>query len=347
MVRSASAVLAVLVLPGYLLAQQAPATHTVVDGDTLWDLANRYYSDPFDWRVIWNANQGAIDNPNLILPGQVLTIPGVAAEPAPITDVIVEEAAPPPPMAPAPAAEPAHTIFYSNPASLVSSSSGAALLTATVSRDQVYSAPWLIPLETRPAHVGTLERFATGSGRSETPRSYDRVVLRPRGAIFRVGDELRTYRITRTVADVGEVVTPTGVVTITDVGENGAVGVVIKEYHRIALGDFVGPLPTYDLLPGRAAEPITGGSQAMVMGFASFAELQDLGAIAFLDLGTDEGVAVGDEFEYVNPDAGDHVVEGRLRVVGVTPNTASARVVDLDDAVFRQGIVVRLSRKMR
>lgn len=345
MVRSASAVLAVLVLPGFLLAQQAPATHTVVDGDTLWDLANRFYSNPFDWRVIWNANQGEIDNPNLILPGQVLTIPGVDAEPAPVTDLVIEETAP---MPPAPAEEPEHTIFYSNPTSMVSASSGASLVVMAVSRDQVYSAPWLIPLETRPAHVGTLDRFATGSGRSETPRSYDRIVVQPRGATLRVGDELRTYRITRTVEDVGEVVTPTGVITITDVGpDGGAVGVVIKEYDRITLGDMVGPLPEYRMTPGRMPEPITGGSQAMVMGFANFAELQDMGAIAFLDLGADEGVVVGDEFEYVNPDAGDHVVEGRLRVVGVTPTTASARVVDLDDAVFRQGVVVRLSRKMR
>lgn len=346
MVRSASAVLAVLALPGFLLAQQAPATHTVVDGDTLWDLANRYYSNPFDWRVIWNANQGAIDNPNLIVPGQVITIPGVdGPPPAPVTDVVIEEAAPAP-MAAAPAEEPEHTIFYSNPATLVSSATGGAMATVAVSRDQVYSSPWLIPLETLPASLGTLERFATGSGRSETPRSYDRVIVQPRGTTFRVGDVLRTYRITRTVEDVGEVVTPTGILTITDVGPDGAVAVVVKEYHRIALGDLVGPLPPYALTAGGMPQPVMGGSQAMVMGFASPNVIQDLGAIAFLDLGADEGIVVGDEFEYVNDDAGA-VVEGRLQVVGVTPTTASARVVDLDDDVFEQGVVVRLSRKMR
>jgi hypothetical protein len=39
MVRSAAAILAVLILPGFATAQQASGSHAVVDGDTLWDLA--------------------------------------------------------------------------------------------------------------------------------------------------------------------------------------------------------------------------------------------------------------------------------------------------------------------
>ncbi|MEE2900605.1 MAG: LysM peptidoglycan-binding domain-containing protein [Gemmatimonadota bacterium] len=78
MVRSAAAILAVLILPEIALAQQAQGDHTVVNGDTLWDLAQQYYGDPFDWRRIWTANQANIADPNLIVPGQVLVIPGTA-----------------------------------------------------------------------------------------------------------------------------------------------------------------------------------------------------------------------------------------------------------------------------
>lgn len=42
MVRSAAAILALLILPGFALGQQPVGTHTVVGDDRLWDLAVRY-----------------------------------------------------------------------------------------------------------------------------------------------------------------------------------------------------------------------------------------------------------------------------------------------------------------
>ncbi|KAA0074195.1 LysM peptidoglycan-binding domain-containing protein [Mycolicibacterium sp. P9-64] len=53
----------------------APAvqTYTVVSGDTLWAISERYYGDGNRYQEI--ANASGIDNPDLIHPGQVLTIP--------------------------------------------------------------------------------------------------------------------------------------------------------------------------------------------------------------------------------------------------------------------------------
>ena len=73
----------------------APATvdvqHTVVHGDTLWDLAEHYYGDGARDVDIYNASAGItqaggvhLSNPDRILPGWQLVIPGVAApQPAP------------------------------------------------------------------------------------------------------------------------------------------------------------------------------------------------------------------------------------------------------------------------
>lgn len=53
-----------------------PGTHTVVKGDCLWKIAKKYYGDGAQYKKIYNANKAVIGgDPNLIYPGQVLTIP--------------------------------------------------------------------------------------------------------------------------------------------------------------------------------------------------------------------------------------------------------------------------------
>ncbi len=51
--------------------------YTVVSGDTLWDIAARFYGDGGRWIEIFKANLGSIANPNLIFPGQIFVIPGI------------------------------------------------------------------------------------------------------------------------------------------------------------------------------------------------------------------------------------------------------------------------------
>jgi nucleoid-associated protein YgaU len=51
----------------------APRTYTVVSGDTLWAIAERFYGDGNKYPQI--AEASGISNPDLIHPGQVVTIP--------------------------------------------------------------------------------------------------------------------------------------------------------------------------------------------------------------------------------------------------------------------------------
>ena len=51
----------------------APRTYTVVSGDTLWAIAEQFYGDGNRYPEI--AAASGIDNPDLIHPGQVVTIP--------------------------------------------------------------------------------------------------------------------------------------------------------------------------------------------------------------------------------------------------------------------------------
>jgi hypothetical protein len=51
----------------------APRTYTVLSGDTLWAISERFYGDGSKYQVI--ADASGVSNPDLIYPGQVLTIP--------------------------------------------------------------------------------------------------------------------------------------------------------------------------------------------------------------------------------------------------------------------------------
>ncbi|MCB0531782.1 MAG: LysM peptidoglycan-binding domain-containing protein [Lewinellaceae bacterium] len=53
------------------------AKHTVVKGESLSKIAQHYYEDMMKYKVIFNANRDILDNPDIIHPGQVLTIPNV------------------------------------------------------------------------------------------------------------------------------------------------------------------------------------------------------------------------------------------------------------------------------
>lgn len=57
-------------------APDQATAYTVVKGDCLWNIAKKFYGSGSKYTVIYNANRDVVGgNPNLIYPGQVLTIP--------------------------------------------------------------------------------------------------------------------------------------------------------------------------------------------------------------------------------------------------------------------------------
>lgn len=50
-----------------------PKEYTVVAGDHLWSIAEKFYEDGYKWTLI--ASENNIQNPDIILPGQELTLP--------------------------------------------------------------------------------------------------------------------------------------------------------------------------------------------------------------------------------------------------------------------------------
>ncbi|MEW6364266.1 MAG: LysM peptidoglycan-binding domain-containing protein [Acidobacteriota bacterium] len=125
-------------------AQETPATpaateptmHKVVEGETLWIIAEKYYGDGKLWPKIWDANKDKVTNAQALTPGEELIIPpkegeaaappaaeaqpqtlpaaeAVTVPPAPVSETPPAEPAPasaPPPAPAAPAGEQPPTV---------------------------------------------------------------------------------------------------------------------------------------------------------------------------------------------------------------------------------------------
>ena len=49
--------------------------YTVVSGDCLWNIAQKFYGTGAEWTIIYEANKDTIKNPDQIWAGQILVIP--------------------------------------------------------------------------------------------------------------------------------------------------------------------------------------------------------------------------------------------------------------------------------
>lgn len=84
-------------------------TYQVKKGDTLWDIADLKLGDPMKWKQIHALNKEQIKNPDLIYPGQTLTLPKeikVAPTPPPTNIPSPVDSEPPAPPVVAPPAPP-------------------------------------------------------------------------------------------------------------------------------------------------------------------------------------------------------------------------------------------------
>jgi len=260
--------------------------HTVVRGDTLWDLSGKYLGDPWKWPEIWELNP-FVEDPHWIYPDQVLKIKIVetVAKKAPEVPVAPPQVVPLPPEVPMPppAAIPSFDMSF-----LLNMKSN---LIDFISEDKLASSGKF------------LENYNEGVMLSEN----DRVRFRYTGERpITLGDQFTIFRVDKKVRHpvkrgrLGYLILVLGEMEVIDVGEDAKgnpvyTALLVESLQDITLDDRFIPIesrpikitlnPTTLDISGYIAE--TDEARPEVGSYT----------LCFLDVGTDDGVEVGNTFQ--------------------------------------------------
>lgn len=201
--------------------------------------------------------------------------------------------------------------------------------------------------DVEPPQVANLQPPTTAS-------QFSRIgITPPKGGAYQVGDSLMIAKRLTSYAGQGEIIWPTGMARVIEVGPKQTTALILHQYERIRIGQVALPLERFT--PGGTARavPVSDGITAEVIQARSENILTELQSILFLNKGRADGVAPGDVFElWRTPedrwDAASTVAEpmARLQIVRVGEHTSSALVVRVISANIAVGTTARQVAKL-
>jgi len=337
-------------LPAGAFAQQAPAEtaqasagilHTVVAGDTLWDLSAKYLGSPWKWTEIWERNR-FVTNPHYIYPGiQIVIVPPGAREIA-----LGQESAS--------ASGPAETVAAVVPP-----------MEAAKSEVQLVAPPRVPYLDIKPADFVRAGEFLKeapkGIGHIESGKDPkvgfvegDTVYLSLRKAIP-VGQLLGVYRVRGPIDSPGKrsvsgyVKYLIGVIQAVPNVDGQATARVRKSFEDLTRDDLISEeIPAYT--PVRIDPGADGIPSSVITARLTNKELAQ-GDFIYLDQGLSAGVGVGNVFRLLVPtqaaagvsssDSDTVLFEvARAVVVRVSPDFSTAYVTSSTES-FAEGASAR------
>lgn len=347
-------------------AQGAKATsHTVLKGDTLWDIAKAYLGDPFLWPQIYKLNTDVVENPHWIYPGEVLKLEAVAGQTAvPTTDT-------PPPVAraePAPAPTPPAPMPEQVQQGRQGSDDGLDLFRRKRVSDvqnafktyreakfhplragEFYSSGFLTEGDNLPwgELLGpvTPEQIESGRNRAAV-QSYTSVGMRaPSGATYSIGDTLVIVERREGPIGYGQIVVPTGMVRVTAQNGDQTVGEVFAVYGPIRNGQSLMPAEKFNDPGSTAYHAVSGGVEGRVLVSRDLHELRHPQEVIFIDIGRDKGVAMGDLFQARRTAGPQDKTEANavdelmavLQVIHVRGRTATVKVINVISPDIKPG----------
>ncbi len=347
-----------------LSAQQArPETHTVRNGDTLWDLARRYLGDPFLWPEIYRLNTAVVEDPHWIYPDEVLRL-SASGDVASVPSVDT-----PPPTAQDSAARavaaddmtPAGEDwkkYFTNPTGATGTLGSLAQRPYRALREgEFHSSGFLtegreLPLGRLLGRVTPLQIRARTVTESAMLH-YEILVQAPRGGAYQSGDSLLIVHMGASVPGFGRMVVPRGMARVTEVAPNRIVALVIASYGAIEEGDRLLPVEKFAGSGTARAAAVADGVEARVLGGPMVQVLKGPQDVLFLDKGSRDGVAPGDLFEVRRPAArrddgatDKPEVMALLQVVRVGERSATARILTVSSPDIANGTGSRQIAKL-
>lgn len=348
---------------GHWTAWHPPATppagaqvHVVVPGDTLWDLAGRYYGNPYLWPQLWERNSYVLDA-HWIYPGDPLVVDFEVAE------LEALEATPPP----APEGAPVPGDPASGDDLDLSMSGGAPVPLG--SEDDIYCSGFVgnvdeafgyriigSEYQSQLPEAPTQGGVRLGFGAGDTLRidlATGDIVYIDGGELAGLapGDVLTSIEPAAIVRHphrdevVGRLYLYQGRVRVLSVQEGAAIAEIVQSCRPVVVGAYLKPFEP---------EPIPLGRRSPMRPVnlpAAHAELADAAAIVqsahgivsmgqdhlvFIDRGADEGVAPGDTFTIYRTSRKDFppLVVGEAAVLSVHRSTALARILESRHVVY-------------
>ncbi|MCD4653593.1 LysM peptidoglycan-binding domain-containing protein [bacterium] len=325
------------------LPADIPESHTVVSGDCLWAISKSYLSDPYLWPLVWEENLDFISNPHLIHPGDIVKLPGgtivatddnIAGQP---TKPFKSDSESGEEIGDTPAGA---TGNKPEPSAFSVTSESNIIASGFISRDKVVG-PEIIAAETTSYDLSVSDILFIEGGPAEGLQI---------DAPYFVLREKRIVKHPISRRNLGRLYHVMGEVRMVCVNESISSCVITKSYHSILRGDILIPRteipipltfgapviercnPSSKKLPGTIIDSFDG--EVGVSDAVIIAE----GDIAYIDLGSRDGVAPGDYFTIFKRDMDDprlpKFVSGDAMVLKVQEETSVIVVTMSRTAVF-------------
>lgn len=262
-----------------------PETYIIKEGDTLWDITEKHFKDPFQWPEIWKNNDYII-NPDLIYPGNKLLLRKLLQQALPPKEEKKE-------------VKIKRKVAKPIKRRIVKPAKPALPEKTPVTNMSVFRTAGFI--EREDFRVGSiidspLDRFTLSKGDNvyTNVEPGKNVTLKKKYSIYRMIKEVK-HPITQ--EDIGFLIKIVGTLKIKEFKEKRSVALIIDSYEEIARNDLITDhielkIPMID----PSLQPPKKNIKGYIVSAKDERRSVGLRDIVYLDVGKNQGVVPGDRF---------------------------------------------------
>ncbi len=341
-----------------------PASHTVQQGETLWQLAQQYLGDPLLWPEIYRLNTDVVEDPHWIYPGEELRLSPEAPGPEVVSQSVTVTATPDAGQQPQQGTPVRYTAtgptIFSAPAAarprMAQLDVNEARAYRAVREGEYFSSGFLTEGQQLLSGriLSNMQTAALGNIRTrESTYQFENVLVSlPPGDSAQAGDLLLAFRRIAETQDHGEIVKPTGLLRYRGPVGTAHRATLVRQYGHVGDGQELIRVAPFSFSSEARAVPVTDGVVGRIVALRDPREVAVLQDVLFIDKGADDGVRLGDIFQVFrtvrDPDNGVEVEQDQARVliVSTRARSATAVIIQLNRGDITRASSVRQVRRM-